>query len=106
MVVCSSSVWVSAPGILLRVGTWAGELGMPISASERSVPFLVCAGGAIVGGPDQGGLFVLDPLIDANIRHRDVGLGDELDFLIATESNVWAIPQGLSEARIVAVRPS
>ena len=105
MATCAGSVWVSVRGALLRVGAWAAELGPPVETPEGPVPHLACADGVLVGGSGRRGLFVLDPSIDAGVRHLDVDLGGELDFLVATRSVAWAIPAGRAEARLVAVRP-
>jgi hypothetical protein len=51
------------------------------------------------------GLFLLDPSIDANVRHLEVDLGGELDFLVVTRSIAWAFPAGRPEARLVPLRP-
>ena len=105
MVACAGSIWVGAPGALLRVGAWAGQLGRPIEAPGGPVAHLACAGGAIVGGPVDSGLIVLDPAVDAGVRRLDVEVGDELAFLVATQAIVWAFPSGSAEARLVRVRP-
>jgi hypothetical protein len=105
MTACSGAVWVSSPGGLVRVGAWAAERSPPLSAPEGPVPFLACADGALVGGSGRRGLFVLDPLVDADVRHLDVDLGGDLAFLVAAETMAWAIPAGIPEARLVAIRP-
>jgi hypothetical protein len=105
MTACSGSVWISVRGALLRVGTWAAELGPPVAAPEGPVSHLACADGVLVGGSGQHGLFLLDPGADASARHIEVDLGGELDFLVTIGSIAWAIPAGRSEARLVAVRP-
>jgi hypothetical protein len=105
MTVCAGSVWVSVRGALLRVGAWAAELGPPVEAPEGPVPHLACGGGVLAGGSGRHGLFLLDPSIDAGVRHLDIDLGGELDFLVATRSIAWAIPAGRAEARLVAFRP-
>ena len=74
-----------------------------MAAPLGPVPFLACAGGALVGGGGQG-LFVIDPSVDADFRLVDADLGGDLAFLVATRALVWAIPAGRSEARIVTVR--
>jgi hypothetical protein len=105
MTVCAGSVWVSVRGALLRVGAWAAELGPPVAAPEGPVPHLACADGVLVGGSGHHGLFLLDPSIDADVRHLDVDLGGELDFLVVTRPIAWAIPAGRPEARLVTIRP-
>jgi hypothetical protein len=106
MTVCAGSVWISVSDGLLRVGAWAAELGPPLEAPEGPVRHLACAGGILAGGSGRQGLFVLDPSIDAGVRHLPVDLGGELDFLVASHSVMWAIPAGRPEARLVAVRPA
>jgi hypothetical protein len=105
MTACAGSVWVSVRGALLRVGAWAAELGPPVEAPEGPVPHLACASGVLVGGSGRHGLFLLNPSIDAGVRHLDVDLGGELDFLVATRSIAWAFPAGRPEARLVALQP-
>lgn len=105
MTACAGSVWVSVRDALLRVGAWTAELGPPVEAPEGPVPHLACADGVLVGGSGRHGLFVLNPSIDAGVRHLDVDLGGELDFLVATRSTAWAFPAGQPEARLVALRP-
>ena len=105
LVACSNSIWLSAQDGLIRVGAWAGELGPPLAAPEGPVGFLECADGALVGASGRHGLFVLDPAIDAAVRHLDVDLGGELDYLVTTRSVVWAFPASAAEARLVHVRP-
>jgi hypothetical protein len=105
MTVCAGSVWISVSRGLLRVGAWGAELGPVVEAPEGPVRHLACADGVLVGGSGRHGLFLLDPSIDAGIRHLQVDLGGELDFLVATHSAVWAIPTGRPEARLVTVRP-
>jgi hypothetical protein len=102
---CSNSIWVSVANGLLRVGAWAAELGPPLAAPEGPVGFLECADGILVGASGRHGLFVLDPAIDAAVRHIDVDLGGELDHLVTTRSVVWAFPAHTAEARLVHVRP-
>jgi hypothetical protein len=104
MVACAGSVWISAPYGLRRVGAWAGDAGPPLLTPEQSVRFLTCAQGILVGGSGRHGLFVLDPSIDVGVRHLDVDLGGDLDFLVATQSIVWAFPAEQPEARLVTVR--
>jgi hypothetical protein len=104
LVACGGSVWVSAPDALLRVGAWAAELGPPLSAPEGPVEHLACAGGILVGGSGRRGLFVLDPSVDADVRHLDVDLGGDLAHLVATRAVAWAFPSGRAEARLVSVR--
>jgi hypothetical protein len=76
-----------------------------VEAPEGPVPHLACAGGILVGGSGRHGLFVLNPSIDVGVRHLDVELGGELDFLVATRSIAWAFPAGRPEARLVPLRP-
>lgn len=101
----AGSVWVSAPGSLLMVQAWAARLGPAMKAPEGPVRHLTSADGVVVGGSGRRGLFVLNPSIDADVRHLDVELGGELDLLVATRSTAWAFPSGRTEARLVAVRP-
>jgi hypothetical protein len=101
---CAGSVWISAPGALLRVGAWSGELGRPLPAPGGTATHLDCADGMLAGG-SAGGLFVLDPRIDADAQRLDVALEDELGFLLATRSHVWAIAAGRDRAHVVPVRP-
>jgi hypothetical protein len=105
MTVCAGSVWISVRGGLLRVGAWDAEQGLPLEAPEGPVRHLTCAGGILAGGSGRQGLFVLDPSIDAGVRHLPVDIGGELDFLVASHSVIWAVPAGRPEARLVAVRP-
>lgn len=106
MTVCAGSAWVSVSGALLPVGTWAAALGLPMAAPEGPVQHLTCADGVLVGGSGRHGLFVLDPSIDADVRHLRVDLGGDLDFLVTTRFVVWAIPAGQSQAQLVAIRPA
>lgn len=105
MAACAGSIWIGARGALVRVGAWAAELGRPIEAPGGPVPHLACSGGAIVGGPAESGLIVLDPSVDAGVRRVDVDVGGELAFLIATQDLVWAFPTGAAEARQVRIHP-
>jgi hypothetical protein len=105
MTVCAGSVWISIRGGLLRVGAWDAEPGPLVEAGEGPVAHLACADGILAGGSGRQGLFVLDPSIDAGVRHLPVDLGGELDFLVASHSVIWAVPAGRPEARLVAVRP-
>jgi hypothetical protein len=106
MTVCAGSVWISVSGGLLRVGAWDAGRGPTLEAPEGPVRHLACAGGILAGGSGRQGLFVLDPSIDAGVRHLPVDLGGELDFLVATHSVIWAIPAGRPEMRLVPVRPA
>lgn len=106
MTVCAGSAWVSVHGALLHAGTWAAALGPPMEAPEGPVRHLTCADGVLVGGSGRHGLFVLDPSIDAGVRHLRVDLGGDLDFLVMTRSVAWAIPAGRPQARLVAIRPA
>jgi hypothetical protein len=106
MTVCAGSVWISVIRGLLRVGTWASERGPPMAAPEGPVRLLTCTDGVVAGGSGRRGLFVLDPAVDADVRHLDVDLGGQLEFLVGARSVVWGIPVGRSEARLVAVRPT
>jgi hypothetical protein len=106
MTVCAGSLWISISGGLLRVGAWDAEPGLPIETPEGPVPHLACAGGILAGGSGRQGLFVLDPSIDAGVRHLPVDLGGELDFLVASHSVICAIPSGRPEMRLVPVRPA
>jgi hypothetical protein len=106
MAVCFGSVWVSVAGGLARVGAWAADRGLTLPAPEGPVPFLACADGILVGGSGRRGLFVLDPRVDADVRHLDVDLGGELAALVATGDVAWAFPAGKAQARLVAVRPT
>jgi hypothetical protein len=105
MTVCAGSVWISISGGLLRVGAWDAEPGPLLEAPEGPVRHLACADGILAGGSGRQGLFVLDPSIDAGVRHLPVDVGGELDFLVASHSVIWAVPAGRPEARLVAVRP-
>ena len=104
--VCAGAVWISVPGALLRVGAWSGELGPALPAPEGPVPFLACAGGVLVGASGRAGLLVLDPSIDADVRHLEVDLGGDLIGLEASTATAWAFPAGRPEARLVPVRPA
>jgi hypothetical protein len=105
MAAAAGSVWISVPGGLLVVRAWAAQLGPPLKAPEGPVRQLAAGGGVLVGGSGRRGLFVLDPSVDADVRHLDVELGGELELLIATRSTAWAFPSGRAEARLVALRP-
>lgn len=104
MTACAGSVWVSVTGGLLRVGTWAGELGPLVPAPEGPVPHLACGVGPLVGTSGRKGLFVLDPSIDADARHLDVDLGGSVAFLVATRQTAWVFPPADPVAYVVAFR--
>jgi len=106
MTMCAGSAWVSVHGALLRVGAWAAALGSPVAAPEGPVRHLACADHVLVGGSGRHGLFLLDPSIDADVRHLEIDLEGDLDFLVTTRSVAWAIPAGRSQARLVAIRPA
>ena len=105
LVVCAGSVWLSVRDGLARVGAWAGDRGPVVPAPAGPVPFLVCAGGAVVGGAGPDGLFVLDPSVDADARRLDADVGGDLELLVGTRTNVWAFPARRAEARLLKVRP-
>lgn len=65
-----------------------------MEAPEGPVLHLTCADGVLVGSLGRHGLFVLDPSIGVGVRHLDVDLGGELDFLVVTSSIAWAVPAG------------
>jgi hypothetical protein len=105
MAAAAGSVWVSVAGGLLMVRAWAAQLGPTMKAPEGPVGQLTSCGGVLVGGSGHRGLFVLDPSVDADVRHLDVELGGELELLVTTRSTAWAVPAGRTEARLVALRP-
>jgi hypothetical protein len=105
LTVSAGAVWLSVSNALLHVGAWSAELGPPLRAPEGPVEHLTSADGIVVGGSGRQGLFVLDPSVDADVRHLDVEVGGELAHLVATRTMAWAFPAGKAEARLVRVRP-
>jgi len=105
LVVCAGSVWLSVTEGLVRVGAWGADRGPAVPAPAGPVPFLVCAGGTIVGSAGPQGLFVLDPSVDADARRLDVHLDADLQLLVGTRAGVWAFPARRPEAHLVNLRP-
>ena len=66
LVVCARSVWLGGQSVLLRIGTWAGEVGLPLETGVGLPVVMTCAGGRVVGA-DETTAFVLDPAVDANV---------------------------------------
>jgi hypothetical protein len=104
LTVCANSVWLSVNAGLVRVGTWAAAKGPLVPVSAGLLPFLACAGGALVGGSSQDGLVVLDPSADADVRRLDVDPGGDLGMLVATRAMVWLFSTRHSEALLVPIR--
>jgi hypothetical protein len=105
MVACAGAVILSVADGLLLVSAWSAEVGPTLTAPEGPGAFLACGDGVLVGASGRRGLFLLDPSVDADVRHFDLDLGGDLDFLVATRSVAWALPAGRAEARLVTVRP-
>jgi hypothetical protein len=103
MTVCAGSVWVSVPGGLCRVGAWAGQPGPIVPAPVGPVPFLVCAGGVLVGAAERHHVIVLDFSADADVRVLDVDTGHAVGAMVATGRTVWLFPQDHPEAHLVQV---
>jgi hypothetical protein len=104
LVVCAGSVWLSVARGLARANAWSAEAGAIVPAPIGPVPFLACAGGALVGGSGPYGLFVLDPSVDAGARKLDADLGGDLGLLVATTSHAWAFAARRAEVRLVRLR--
>ena len=70
-----------------------------------TVPFLVCAQGALVGASASGEFFVLDPRIDADARalHGAAPMGP-IGHVVAVNESVWAFPSGKNEAHVIGIR--
>jgi hypothetical protein len=103
MAVCAGSVWISVPGGLARVGAWAAEKGMTVTAPFGPAPFLTCAGGVLVGASAQG-VFVLDPSADADARTLDVDTNGDIGALVAVGRTAWIFSALRAEAQLVSVR--
>ena len=103
IVVCAGSVWVSVAWALVRAGAWAGARGLDVRSPVAGPARLACARGVLVGCA-VGGVFVLDPRVDADARLVDADAGADAALLVATRSTAWVCPRERPEARLVAVR--
>lgn len=102
--VCANSVWLSAAHGLVRVGTWGAVKGPLIPVSAGVLPFVTCGGGALVGGSAMGGLVVLDPSADSDVRRFDVDLDGDVKMLVSTRVMAWVFSGPCSTARLVPIR--
>jgi len=102
--VCANSVWLSAARGLVRVGTWGAVKGPLIPVSAGLLPFVTCGGGVLVGGSAMGGLIVLDPSADSDVRRLDIDPDGEVGMLVSTRAMAWVFSGQRSKARLVPIR--
>ena len=99
---CAGSVWAGVDASLLRVGAWGGDTSPPLPAPFGPA-LLSCGDGRLVGA-SAGGVFVLDPSADADLRALDVDLDEAPAILVATRTSAWLFSPARPEARVVPYR--
>lgn len=104
LTVCANAAWLSVSGGFVHVGTWGAKMGPLVAASTGVLPFLTCGSGILVGGSSTDGLVLLDPSVDADVRHLDIDIGDDIGMLVAARSMAWVFPVKRPEAFLVPIR--
>lgn len=99
---CAGSVWAGVDASLVRVGAWGGDTSPPLPAPFGPA-LLSCGDGRLVGA-SAGGVFVLDPSVDADARALDVELDEAPAILVATRTSAWLFSPTRPEARVLPYR--
>jgi len=90
LVVCARSIWLGGEGVLLRIGTWAGEVGLPLETGVGLPLVMTCSGDRVVGA-DETTAFVLDPATDAGVVRLDARLTGRPVAAVGHRNVAWII---------------